>query len=191
MRKKSYEFVFNTVVILSFLVAALSVPLTSSQSLEDESDVVTAAPGEIVKEYIILEKDKSGDNIPIKAPIDIQGWILHPMLNPSIQQGALKVNSKGNWKVSVLADMPTSGYMAEYDAKAKRYISNGKKLRTALKVYSQGGNAVSLSEGGVLIEGSGKTTIPITFEQGITWFDVPLPEGRIYHIEIIFTVSVS
>jgi hypothetical protein len=89
----------------------------------------------------------------------------------------------------VSGNAATSGHMSEYDAATSQYVSGGKKLKTSLKITAENGNEVDLSKGGLLVQGFGDKTIPITFEQAATKDDKHLPNGHYYRISLTFTAS--
>jgi hypothetical protein len=169
--------------IIFFLSAYFTLGLISA-----DSGIINAAPGQIVTDEITLGNAGQSE-ISIQAPASFFGWTLNPSQGPSTRQGTLLVEATGSWQIMVSANTVTGGHMAEYDPSTSQYISEGKKLKTSLKITAENGNEVDLSKGGLLVQGLGDRTIPITFEQTATKDDKHLPNGHDYRISLTFTAS--
>lgn len=152
------------------------------------SGVIKAAPGQIVSGVLIL-KAATPDEISIQAPRSILGWTADRAQSINTRQGTLVVNATGGWMITVSADAFTGGFQSEYDTATSQYVPGGKKLNTAMIIRAENGNEVDLTEGGVLVVGSGNKAIPVTFEQKITADDRPLPQGRDYRISLTYKAS--
>jgi len=172
--------------------------------------VQEAAPGQHVTGQITLgQKNDNTHPIEIIAPEELSGWTLEPGITNE-QKGILHVKAKGSWQIKVSADAATNGYMTEYVAQANgkngnnnkngdagAYVAGGKKLQNSMKVKAEGYNEVDLKNGGVLITYEDKSQgnkwqsfdIPMTFRQEVSWEDMPLPEGHVYHMAINFNPS--
>jgi uncharacterized repeat protein (TIGR01451 family) len=143
---------------------------------------------------VFLVASGSGqDAISITVPTIDTNWNVDSITDDNIQQGILVVNSIQPWTVTVSSDL-SDGLPAEYDRTTSQYVSGGSKLQNSMKIKAAGGNEVDLSVGGSLIWGAGgvgDVSIPVTFEQPITWQDRPLQNGHTYHIEVSFAGSVN
>lgn len=162
---------------IAILIAALNISCASSYEITGN---IEAEIGESVTDSLYL-----GDgfvDISVEFQGDFSDWVLSPLHSPAVKQGTLVVKGEGSWKISVTSD--TGGYMAESDDNG--YIPLGLSLHTPMTIIAQGGNAVNLSQGGILFQGSGQKTVPITLEQPVVWNDEPLPQGHEYKSLISF-----
>ena len=179
MKKDEYltEHLKNLFVSIAILIATLNISCASSSELTGN---IEAEIGKSVADYLFL-----GDgfvDISVEFQGDLSDWDLSPLYSPTVKQGTLVVKGEGPWKISVTSD--TGGYMAESDDHG--YIPLGRSLHTPMTIIAQGGNRVNLSQGGVLLQGSGHMNVPITLEQPVVWSDEQLPQGRAYRSLISF-----
>jgi hypothetical protein len=153
------------------------------------------APGQIIEDHFILGGEETYD-ISITAPTLPPNLNLIPGSDPNNWQGDLIVDpAEGvyHWDVFVSADT-NGGCMAEYDPANSQYVAGGKKLQNSMVVSTIEGNTVDLSQVGALIGGGGGQdvyTIPVTFEQAVSWQDTPLRNGNVYRIIVSFIGSAS
>lgn len=170
--------------LISILFSAYSVSGLASAN----PDVIYVAPGQTVSGEIVIDANERVE-LSFQAPKSIPNWVVSQKSSPNTMEVMMVVNATSNWQISVSANANTGGKMAEYNTATFQYISGGKTLKTPMKIKAENGNEVDLSEGGVLVEGSGNQAIPVTFEQVITKEDEPLPKGYIYNIQLHFNVS--
>ena len=149
-----------------------------------QSDMIEAAPGQSVGTIITL--GENADEIIIKGAVPITDWTLDPIERLCTRDGTLVIDYPKRWRVMVSTDEPAGGHMSEYDKSNSAYVPGGKKLKNPLIIRAEGGNEVDLSHGGVLLDGEGKTTVPITFIQEVSLEDASLPVGHTYLINILF-----
>jgi len=170
------------------LISVLAFP-ASVPSGRAESSPITVAPGLAIEDRLVLASGES-DWVRITPPIGITDMVLDPKSSPIVKQETMLVESDGKWKVSVYADEASGGHMTECDASSSQYVPGGSRLLSALLIKTEKGNEVDLSQGGVLIEGSGTQIINVTSEQSVSWLDGPLPEGHNYKIMLTFVASI-
>lgn len=172
----------------TIFVAFLLLASFSAKSASSDPNSLGAAPGQLIADVLDLGTEDQSE-ISIQAPASFLDWTIDPTQGPSTRQGTLFVEATGCWQIMVTANAATSGHMIEYDPYTSQYVSGGKKLKTPLRITAENGNAVDLSQGGLLAQGSGQKNICITFEQTATKDDRPLPKGHDYRISLTFTAS--
>jgi hypothetical protein len=150
-----------------------------------QPDMIEAAPGQPVGTIITL--GANADEITIQGAVPITDWALDPIERFCIREGTLSIDYPRRWRVMVSTDEPAGGHMSEYDKSNSAYVPGGNKLKNPLIIKAEGGNDVDLSHGGVLLDGEGKATVPITFIQEASLEDATLPVGHTYRINILFT----
>lgn len=150
-----------------------------------QSDMIEAAPGQPVGTIITL--GENADEIIIKGAVPITDWALDPIERLCTREGTLVIDYPKRWRVMVSTDEPAGGHMSEYDKSNSAYVIGGNKLKNPLFIRAEGGNEVDLSHGGVLLDGEGKATVPITFIQEASLEDASLPVDHIYQINIFLT----
>lgn len=170
------------------LFASLFAIILSLEVINADSGIVEAVPGQAVGSEITLGSD-TFDEISILPPTPIFDFTLDPTQPTSMRQGTMFVDAKGSWQILASAD--NGGYMAEYDTVTHQFVSDGKKLKTPMIISAEKGNEVDLSKGGVLVKGSGKKAVLLTFVQRVTLDDDTLPDGHEYQIFLTFTGSVD
>jgi hypothetical protein len=173
---------------LAAVAAVFSLIIIINSVLADSSIGLEGAPGEPAGGGILLG---SGYDVLVTINWDFSGWSLNPMESVSTKSGTMDIDvpDAGNkWAVTVSSDSPT-GQLTEYED--PQYVPSPKKITESLHVRADGGNNVDLGEQGLLISGQGSTTTPIPFflEQQTSWYDQPLPAGRVYRMIITFTGS--
>jgi hypothetical protein len=150
-----------------------------------QSDMIEAAPGQSVGTIITL--GENANEIIIQGAIPITDWVLDPIERLCTREGTLVIDYPRRWRVMVSTDVPAGGHMSEYDKSNSAYVPGGNKLKNPLFIRAKGGNDVDLSHGGVLLDGKGKVTVPITFIQEVSLEDASLPVDHIYQINIFLT----
>jgi hypothetical protein len=150
-------------------------------------DTITeAAPGDPAGGSVLLG---GGYDVSVTINGDFLDWSLGPIGSLSTKDGTLTIDVPGagnKWAVTPSSDSAT-GQLTEYED--PNYVPDPKKITKSLQVRAVGGNTVDLAKGGLLISGQGDATIPFSFEQQTSWFDQPLPAGRVYRIIVTFTGS--
>lgn len=169
-------------------IAFLLLIILSFEVIHADSSTMEAVPGQAVGSEITIGSDTS-DEIFIQPPTPIFGFTLDPTQPTSTRQETMVVDAKGSWQILVSADAATGGHMAEYDTATHQFVPGGKKLKTPMIISAENGNEVDLSKGGVLVKGSGKKVVLLTFIQGVTLDDDTLPNGDEYQIFLTFTGS--
>ena len=164
------------VISVLFLLAVLMTSIVCAQNINHAEATI----GQTVSDSLLL---KGVDyDIFVLFQGDFSDFDLNPVQSPIIGHGTLLVKGEGAWKISVTSD--TGGYMVESDDGG--YIPLGRSLHAPMTIVAQGGNRVNLSQGGVLLQGSGQMSVPVTLEQPVVWSDEPLPQGRAYRLLIRF-----
>jgi PKD repeat protein len=152
-------------------------------------------------EDISPQKDFAADNEVL--PITGINWQLHS--NENILNSAfwMKVLTRYDWIVMVYdarnngKPSGTEGKMAEYNYNSNRYITGGKFLQNPLRVQSESGPEISLSEIKRILQ-TGKGTPPgvdphkyyINLKQFVETHDSGLSTGEGYRIVITFEASI-
>jgi hypothetical protein len=173
--QKMQKIILNMfIIIITFWFFQLS---------EVSAGTTMVAPGQAVGDIMLLNAGESNSDVQVQFFGDAAEFAGNPN-KTCYKRSMLVVEGRGRWRITVSADTMTRGYMAEYDTAISQYVSGGKKLSSSMKIRTQDGNAVDLSQGGELASGEGKKTYTLSFEQPIAWEDEPLPPGREYHITI-------
>ena len=125
--------------------------------------------------------------VNVSAPVDIRIWELKPS-EPGIytKKGVLKVAANTGWKVMVKdTDAVTSGHLTEWTG--EDYTD--RKLQAPLSVSAS--QDVSLPEGGTIETGTniGEEEVEVTLKQVVSWDDLHLADGHVYHIALDFEGS--
>jgi hypothetical protein len=180
----------KTIIKASVFAALLLIQLCSGSSLK-------AAPGQMAGGTMTLRGDTDYD-LFIGAPLEISGWKLSPSASPGIKPISLTVYARMCWQVFVESDRP-DGRMAQCDLSNSKYIADGKRLESPLKISAKGADEhsdpweVALPEGGVIQEGeetAGKClNADVYISQAVSWTDEPLPEDQAYRAVLRFTIS--
>lgn len=168
----------------SFFFLIIIIILLTEICLAEQTQIIEAAPGQPIGNVLTLGGD-SGE-ITIGVSPTISDWILDPTEPLCTRETTLEIDCIGPWRITVSADVPAHGHMAEYDTSNSAYVPNGIRLKNSMIVIAKGGNWVDLSHGGVLLDGDGRATVPLTFIQNVSLDDKSLPSGNIYQINIIF-----
>lgn len=158
-------------------------------SVHAGSDVgLERAPGQPAYGSIFLG---AGDGISVTVSGDFSLWSLDPRESLSIKPGTMIVDApdeSSNWTVVLSCDSP-SGQLTEYNE--SQLIPDPRKIGSPLLVRADGGNTVDLSAGGELKSGQGDAAVSFSLEQRTSWYDQPLPSGRIYRMVVTFTGSIK
>jgi hypothetical protein len=178
--------------LLTALLILIFVPYPLAAKTED-TNVVQAAPGQSVTDFILLEAQSE----IINAPNDIELGDLNPEVHYS-KQGTLEIKGLGHWNIIVSSDgQPNTGYMSEYDTSTGQYIGyNGKQLANTMKIRAVDEDGtllgqVDLKTGGQLLQGTGNSlkSCTIYFDQVASWDDEPLTQDHIYRIVVTFKIE--
>ncbi len=168
---------------LIFFLIIIIIPLTEI-CFAEQLPIIEAAPGQPIGNILTLVGDSGEITIGVSATIS--DWILDPTKPLCTRETALEIDCRGSWRITASSDRPAQGHMAEYDTSSSAYVPDGIRLKDSMIVIAKGGNRVDLSHGGVLLEGDGKATVPLTFIQKVSLDDKSLHSGNIYQIDIIF-----
>jgi hypothetical protein len=174
---------------LSLLFMAVIATTLLVQPTEADSGVISAVPGQLVGETIVIGEGDLGAEVHVNVSFSSSPWELNPSNSLNTRQGSISVNGNGRWEIIASADKTTGGYPAEFDNVLSEFVPNGLKLEKAMKIRTESGNEVDLYQGGVLIEGEGDMTVPFTLVQDVSPHDSVLPEGHSYNIIISFDGS--
>lgn len=185
--QKPFKDFFRDISIINIIAVFILVIVSSSSP-----QILESAPGQSLIGNIALGDSPSVEGMVVSAQVKMAG--LSPSEPPNRQQGSIIVNFPGQsqrpWNIKVKADDTTAGYMTEFDISNNNYIDNGKHLRTPMFVWIDEDNKADLSKGETSLKsGKGSGTFPVYFEQAAVWGDAALPQGREYHLTIIFTLS--
>ena len=146
------------------------------------------APGQPACGSILLGV---GDGISVTVSGDFSLWSLDPRESLSIKSGTVIVDApdeSSNWTVVLSCDSP-SGQLTEYNG--SQNIPYPRKISFPLRVRAEGGNTVDLPAGGELISGQGDAAVSFSLEQRTSWYDQPLPDGRVYRMVVTFISSIE
>jgi hypothetical protein len=176
--------------LISLLIGILGI----AQSDSEGSQVIEAAPGQDVIDYILLGAGSTSD-ITI-VPSIMEFGALDPGITYS-QHGTLDVKGTGHWIVTVSSDGQPKGHMSEYNPANSQYIGpNGKHLTNSMKIRAVDNagtllGQVDLETGGQLLQGTSHSlkSYTIYFDQAITWDDEPLTQNHIYRSVVTFTYT--
>jgi hypothetical protein len=170
-----------------FILTAFLIFISGTAELDhDGSQFVQAAPGQEVIDLISLV----ASSVTI-VPANIEFGALDPGTMYS-KQGMLDVKGTGHWIVRVSSDgQPKAGYMSEYAPENGLYIGpNGKQLTNSMTIraFDKGDlvGQVDLKNGGQLVQGEGRKSYTIYFDQAATWKDEPLIQNHIYRLVVTF-----
>jgi|GEM_PF-3042427 len=179
-----------TSIILKLIL--LNIVFIGSQANEESTSIRDAAPGQVLNEYIIIDSNYE-NKITIKTFDINDGWILSPTDSIDEKVGKIIIDGDGKWNIFVTADGPSGGHLTEYDPKTSNYVQNGLKLTKPLKIKVSDGEdeEVDLSQGGLLVKGSGHQELNLIFKQEMIWGDRSLTSGRTYRLVVHFIVSLD
>jgi hypothetical protein len=149
--------------------------------------IIELAPGQVAQDELTLAYEDQELSIQITGPSS--NWILDPTTTPNEATGILVVKATVPWQIHVFADPATKGYLTEYDPASTQFVSDGLKLDNPMSVSAESGNNVDLSEGGMLVKGTGSRTVLLTFSQEVTLKDPVLAGGHVYRIILDFACS--
>lgn len=177
----------------AFIALCALSPALFLSALSAADDVIAAAPGESIAGLIRMEAD-STQEISIVVPESVSEWYLVPSDTPSQKQIEFTVRATSPWTITASWSR-SDGRMAEYELAASEYVPSGMTLHNPVQVWpvpeAEGCQNVELSSGGGVINGQ-KTgdagqAIELTLSQQVSWNDEPLPYGRVYRIDLLFS----
>jgi len=137
----------------------------------------------------ILPQSAQAQSIEITPPANITDWVFNPSLEqPQTQAGTCVINvtnTTDNWTLTAQdLNTTTSGNMTEWDGSSY----GSAKLHNAMHISAT--SEVTLPNKGTIANGTGNTSVSVTFKQQIGYSDVVLSGGHTYRIVVTFTGSL-
>lgn len=169
---------------IRWLLSAITVAVAVVWLASCGQGAIELAPGQIASEELILAYQSQEMSVHVTGPSS--NWILDPTASLSTASASMIVEATLPWQIFVSSDPTTKGYLTEYDPSNDNFISGGLRLESPLSVMAEPGYEVDLSQGGMLAEGLGSKTLPLTFSQDVTFSDPVLSEGHEYRVIIEF-----
>jgi hypothetical protein len=184
--KARFVFITMSVVSALYLALLLSVSLAAD-------DIMAVAPGESIAGLITMAGDETQE-ISIVVPESVSEWYLVPSDTPSQKQIELMVRASSPWTITTSWSR-SDCRMVEYDLASSEYVPSGMMLEDPVQVRllpgADGSRNVELSSDGVMIKGQetgdAGREIELTLSQQVSWSDEPLPYGRVYRIDLLFS----